>query len=204
MLDTEQGLPANGQIMPQGDERKLIVRFYNEAIKNATKSLQEGRPIFDSVPFIEILIPGDKNTRVNRKVRDEDKEKYPAAWQRFVTGTAPNAAAGGTPIEQWPALGVQEVAEFKAMNIYTVEQVAGLSDGMAGKYAGLATLRKMAQAYIKAATDSSEAQRLAVELEKRDEQIDALKNEVKLLAQRLDQALERGDGGSKLKAKAAA
>ena len=163
------GMPANGQMIPQGDERKLIVRFYLEPQKNNTKSLAEGRPIFDEKLMVEILAPGDRNSRVNRPARDEDKERFPYAWNKFQTNATP--ANVGTPLEEWPSLTVTEVAEFKAMNLYTVEQVAGMHDGITSKYSGFHTYRKMAQAYIEAAKGPAEAQRLAVELERRDDEI---------------------------------
>lgn len=178
------GLPINGTMIPQGDERKLVVRFYHEPVKNNIKSATEGRPIFDEVLFVEIFVPGDRNTRVNRKARDEDKERFPAAWSRFERGHT--AAVTGTPIEQWPTLGVRDVAELKAMNITTVEQIAELPDAFTSKFVGLVTYRNQAKAYLAAATDSALAQRQAVELEAREARIAQLDAQVKELGERLD------------------
>lgn len=182
------GVPVNGTMIPQGEERRLVVRFYHEPVKNNTKSATEGRPIFDELLFIEILAPGDRNTRVNRKVRDEDKARFPAAWARFERGQT--TASHGTPIEQWPALGVRDVAEMKAMNIFTVEQIADLPDSFASKYVGLATYRNQAKAYIAAAADSALAQKQALEIEERNARISDLEGQVKDLATKLEQLLD--------------
>lgn len=177
-------MPANGQIIPQGEERKLLVKFYNEAVKNNVQSATQGRPIYDEILFLEILVPGDRNTRVNRKATDDDKARFPAAWSRFERGQT--VANHGTPIDQWPVLGVRDIAEMKAMNIFTVEQIGELPDAFVGKYVGLATYREQARAYIKAATDSALSQKQALELQERDARISDLEGQVKELAVRLE------------------
>lgn len=177
-------MPENGEIIPQGDERKLLARFYKHAIKNEARTIAEGRPMFDEKVFVSIIIPGDKNTRVEREMRDEDKERFPRAWAAFQN--ADTVSLTGTPVEQWPPLSVTQVAELKAMNILTVEHLAELSDSITQKMMGLGQLRTQAQAYIKAAKDGSHAQALATELAKRDDEIARLNGVVADLGARLD------------------
>lgn len=179
--------PANGQMIPQGEERKLLVRFYHEAVKNNVKSAAEGRPMFDEILFVEIIVPGDRYSRVNRKAKDEDFERFPAAWARFQRGQT--MANDGTPIDQWPVLGVRDIAEMKAMNIFTVEQVAGLSDAIVGKYTGLSSYRTQAQAYLKSATDTALAQKQALELEASEKRIADLEAQVRDLAGKLENVI---------------
>jgi predicted phage-related endonuclease len=174
----------NGQMMKEGDDSRLLSRFYKQAVKNEHKSTAEGRPVFDEVVFVSIIIPGDKHTKVERKARDEDKERFPNAWARFQNNET--AATSGTPLEEWPRVSVSQVAELKAMNIMTVEHIAGLSDSICQKMMGLDRLRTEAKAYIAAAKDQAHAQKLAAELEQRDEKIASLQETVATLAAKLD------------------
>lgn len=192
--------PENGQMIPQGDESKLLVIFYDHAVQNAFRSTQEGRPVFDKQVWIKIMAPGNKNQIVERKSRDEDRERFPAAWHRYTNRIT--EAASGTPIEQWPRVSVSQVAEMKAMNILTVEHLAGLSDSVCQKMMGLDRLRTEAQAYMKAAADSAYAQRLAAELAKRDDEIARLNAKLDEFAALLDKLSDKAPPGRREKAAA--
>lgn len=192
-------MPENGEIIPQGDERKLLARFYKQAEQNNFRSQAEGRPIFDEFVWVSILIPGDKNTKIERRMTEEDKARFPLAWRRYQQ--AETVSEVGTPIEQWPRVSVSQVAELKYMNITTVEQLADLSDAICQKMMGLVQLRTEAKAYITAAKDGAHAQNLAAELAKRDEQIERLNEQVAELGRMLEKAT---DPGTKRSAKAAA
>jgi hypothetical protein len=180
----------NGQMVPQGDDAKLLVKFYKKAVQNNARSTVEGRPVFDELVYISIMAPGDKNNVIDRKARDEDKVRFPFAWQRYENNAT--MAQTGTPIEEWPRVSVSQAAELKAMNITTVEQLAGLADTACQKMMGLQALRTEAQAFIAAAKDASHAQRLAAELEKRDEKIAEQAETIASLAARLDALEQRG------------
>ena len=175
----------NAEIVPQGDEKKLLARFYKTAVENRGRSTAEGRPVFDEQVFVSIIIPGDKNTKVERKARDEDKARFPLAWQRYHNNET--KAVDGTPVEEWPRVSVAQVAELKAMNIMTVEHLADLSDTICQKMMGLDQLRKEARGYIAAAKDASHAQHLACELAKRDDEIASLKGSIAELSAKLDE-----------------
>jgi hypothetical protein len=170
---------------PVADSEGLIAEFFPHAIQNNHRSSIEGRPIFDTYPYVRILIPGDKHSVVERKATDADKARFRRQWEAFQQGLAP--VETGTPIEQWPQLTVSQVAEFKAMHIRTVEHLAGLSDGNIAKLGpGGRGLVEKAKAFIAQAKDTAEAQRLAGENEHLKSEIAALKEQVAQLALRLE------------------
>ena len=113
------------QIANGNSEDTAIPHFYMRAVENKRESEAEGRPIFDEVPFVEILIPGDKYNCPDVKVSDEHKQRWPAQWANFL---AKREQHEGTLIEHWPYMSVKRVAELKALNFFTVEQVAEASD----------------------------------------------------------------------------
>lgn len=121
--------------------------FHMEAVENKFETQKQGRPIFNDVPFVKVLIPGDKTSVVDRKVKDEDKVRWSAQWERFQAGQA--EAVSGTPIETWPLLNKSQVATMKALNILTIEALAELSDTGLGKIGmGARDLQKRARQHL--------------------------------------------------------
>ncbi|MAS09920.1 hypothetical protein [Salinisphaera sp.] len=107
-----------------------IPQFYMRAVEAKAQSRIEGRPIYVDKPYVKILIPGQKNSVPDRPVRPDDKHRWPQQWSRFEQS---REQVQGTPIEEWPYLGQARVAELRALNIRTVEQIAELPDGSVTK-----------------------------------------------------------------------
>lgn len=150
-------------------DKKLYIQFYVKAVMNGFKSSEEGRPIFDEVDYIRVIIPGDKNNVVDTKVTEEHKMRFPAQYDRFKKNQ--EQAVTGTPLEVWPQMTVGQVAELKAMHISTVEQLADLPDNLAQRIMGSHQLRAKAKVFLEAAAGESVNTKMAAELEKRDNQI---------------------------------
>ena len=139
---------------------KLYVVFSMKAIKNGGKSEVEGRPIYDDVPHIRIHVPGDKNSIIEAPVTEEDKLRFASRWEKFQKNM--EQAPEGTPVEMWPQLSISQVYELKAMGVFTVEQIAAMTDTNAQKFMGGHELRRRAQTFLALAKDTAEVQRLAV------------------------------------------
>lgn len=81
-------------------------------------------------------------------------------------------------MEAWPALGVGMVAELKALNIFTVEQLASVSDGVTGKLQAGQQLKQRAQAFLDAAVADSQNSKLTEQLEQQNSIIASLQAQV--------------------------
>ena len=139
--------------------------FSLRPVENKMKSEEAGRPIHDQVEWVDIIVAGDRNSKVSRKVRDEDKGRWPALYQAFKNGE--KMPLQGTPLDQWSQLGVDQVADLKSLGILTVEMLAGLSDDQVQSYGlGGHQIREKAQAYIEYAADQAVPQHLAAENER--------------------------------------
>jgi hypothetical protein len=154
-------------------DSKLYVTFYVRAVMNNFKSAEEGRPIFEEKEYIRIIVPGDSKTTVDCPVTDEFRMRFEKQYDKFKKGL--EQAVVGTPLEVWPQMTVGLVAELKAMNISTVEQLADLDDGRAQKIMGSHDLRRRARTFLDAAQGEAANNKLNMELEKRDAEIEALK-----------------------------
>lgn len=165
-------------------DARLLVRFAMEPYLNAERSSAEGRPIYDEVEFITIMVPGDRDNIVVRPASQQDKDRFSRAYEHWKrTGLQ---AESGTPLEAWPVLNKAQVQELKFFGIRTVEALANLSDGVAGKFMGIQLLKQKAAAFLAAAAGNAPLESLQNELSKRDEQIATLTKMVEDQAKALD------------------
>ena len=143
---TDMALGRNSQA---GDEN-LLVRFYKHPMQDSAKTLEEGRPIFSEKDFIEIMIPGNKDSIIQRPASKLDINRFPRHWQAYQSRTSQDGMEG-TPLEEWPGINRAQVEEFKFMNIRTVEQLATMSDANSQKFNGINSIRDKAKAYLESA-----------------------------------------------------
>lgn len=147
-------------------------RFYNDAIQNVTLSEKEGRPIYEDKEMIEIRIPGDKLFSFVTQVREQDKQRWPEIYAAFKRGE--ERASVGTPLEHWPnaMLHKSRVAELKAQNIFSVEELASVPDSILPKLGmGARELRDQAKTYIATAKEGAGAAKMAAEISRLEEMI---------------------------------
>lgn len=146
---------------------------------NQSRTEAAGRPVFDETPYVKILIPGQMKNIVHRKVQDEDKKRWPQQWAAFEAGQ--KEAVDGTRVEEWPYMTHEHVALLKSINVFTVEQVAGLSDAAQEKLGPLAKdFMERAQAYLSGGSSEAE-KKLRSENRKLKEEVKALKSKVRQL-----------------------
>jgi hypothetical protein len=175
MLPSYESGVMGGQERFAADNR-LYVEFYRKAVNNPFKSQEQGRPVYDEKDFIKIMIPGDKYSSVDTAVTEEHRRRFPTQWAQYQAGQT--QAVSGTPLEVWPQATVGLVATLKAMNITTVEQLAELSDANAMNIMGNHDLRRRAKAFLEAAKGEAVNTKLEAELEKRDLEIAAMKEQI--------------------------
>lgn len=131
----------------QQKEGRNYVKFYRQWVRNNFKSNAEGREVGDEQDFILIISPGNSKTEVRRKASDNDKMAYAQEWAAYLQGKEQQIA--GTPIELLPGMPNGMADALKAQYIYTIEQMAGLSDiamqkvGMGGN-----EIRNKARAFL--------------------------------------------------------
>jgi len=186
------------QAIEQNDSH-CLVKFFTKARQNKAKTAKAGRPIFDQHEFVEIRLAGDKDSvvvapahEVTMTVRTSPADtgtkityaqRFPEEYAAYKRQE--EIAAVGTPIEELTALNVAERAELKAVNIITVEALAGLGTtkglGMNGD-----RWVDLAKAYLKRA-ESGKTDAELVEKMKSMEQANAtLQDQIKQLMAKLE------------------
>ena len=159
-------------------DNRLFVQFFVEAVQNNYKSEQAGRPIFDEVEMIRIMTPGARDVFVG-KVNISYQQRFPKQYAAFKAGK--EQPMEGTPLEEVPFLSVAQVAELKAINVKTLEQLANMSDANAQQVMGNFGLRQKAQNFLAVAKENAPVTQMQAELEKRDAEILALKQQMEQL-----------------------
>lgn len=154
--------------MQSAADKRLLVLFYREPIKNELKSIEAGRPIFDEIDLIKIITPGSRDTFVGDATL-EYQQRFPAQWARYKAGK--DQTMTGTPLNQLPWLSIGQIAEFESVGCKTVEQLVGMPDSLSQKFMGHHAIKQKAQEYLDAAAGNAPTLRLQKELEKRDAQI---------------------------------
>ena len=157
-------------------DSKLYVQFYIRPVMNNFRSSEAGRPIYEEKEYIRIIVPGDSKTTVDCPVDAIFRQRFEKQYEKFKKGQ--EQAVDGTPLEMWPQMTVGLCAELKSMNVSTVEQLAALDDGKAQRLMGSYDLRRKAQIFLDAALGEAANNKMANELQKRDDEINMLKQQM--------------------------
>lgn len=173
-------------LTPKTEKDMLIPMFYRRAVQDPIASEREARPIFSEEDYIQIHIPGDKNTIIDRKVKSEDKQRWSQQWQAYQNNAAQPVI--GTPLEQWPALSVAQIAELKAMHVPTIEVLAELPENGLQKIGmGARELQARAKAFLHAAKDNASVEKIAADYARLQEQMDGLQKQYAELCEKYQQ-----------------
>jgi hypothetical protein len=117
-----------------------LLLFFSEVAVKDERASKNGPPVFAPVHQVRVVVAGSKGDEgpiyeLARKRADGEWKIDTYAYGRFgkpyddwKAGRA--SADAGTPQEQWPLMDVALVAAFKAANVYTVQQLAELPDGL--------------------------------------------------------------------------
>ena len=180
MLDSEGfdwGEVANLRSPDRADEA-LLVEFFYEAREKKQETLKNGVPVFHDVLMVKITTPGGKGDLI-REVKESDKTRFPRQWKAFeMLGHTPKT---GMPIEELPGITASEVAQLKALALFTCEQIENLPDAYL-KDIGLEAraLRERCKTYLAKARDEKESRRIVEENVR-------LKNQLETMQRQLDE-----------------
>ena len=162
--------------------------FFVEPVKNDATSKEAGRPIFDEVEIVRLLVAGDPYNQVTHPADSEYiQNRFPEEYRRWKEKKQERHISG-TPLRQWPLLSPANVAEFEALNIFNVEGLSNIPETSIGKIMGMREWRAKAQAWLAAAKDSAVITQMASENDSMKDQIKDLAEKVTELTLQLQQA----------------
>lgn len=174
-----------------GTDAGLYASFYMESVKDEEASLKEGRVIYRDVEYVKVMIPGDKNTVVCRPVchnfqgmTPPDTQRWPNQYQAFKNQQV--QVNEGTPLEHWAPISRSQAMSLKAVNIHTVEHLAGVSDANLHNLGmGARDLREKAIAFLEQAKNGAGLLQLQEENASLRTQLEAMQNQLNALTDAL-------------------
>lgn len=158
----------------------LNVSFSADAVRDDEASEATGIETFRDEVFITIVPPGNPFLRIHTIATAQHKRRFPREWEAFSQGQRLELV--GTPLSEWPQITTSQVRNLAAQNIYTVEQLASMSDGLTTRL-GMSTLKVKAQVFLEAQKGQASLSRQAEALAARDREIEAMKREIELMRQ---------------------
>ncbi len=166
-------------------DKNLAVRFFSMPLRNETKSVEAGRPIYDDTQMIEIRVRGDRNNIVQRPVRDGDERRFRGAFEAHKRGT--EALGSGTPLGEWPAMGAAMIEEMKYLGFTTVEQIAEANDGVCAKVPGLTHFKNKAKIFMEYAKGAAPIEQLSERVKELESQTQVDGRTKEILATKLSE-----------------
>ncbi len=179
----------NGPQQRDPGDQHLLVKFELKPKQDMAKSAEEGRPIFEEVEYVHIMVPGQKDNVYFQPATDYDRQRFPEHYAAFKNRVEGNDGEllNGTPLASWPAVSRAQVEELKYFNVRTVEQLAHMPDSNAQNFMGVQALRAKAKLFLEAAESNAATEKLQSELEKRDNEIAALQKAVEEQARMIEE-----------------
>jgi hypothetical protein len=162
-----------------GSDDRLIVTFFLKEEQHAYRSEQEGRPIFVSEEMIRIQQPGERDVFVGKATQDKI-ERFPRHYAAFKAGLEP--APDGTPLTILFPAEPHISREMKALQVHTVEQLAGLQENAIARLGlgGRSRVEK-AKAYLAQAGNAAPFHQLRRENEELQERMALMQQQIDAL-----------------------
>jgi hypothetical protein len=174
-----------GNVLPGTNGGQALAKFFTRDVKDEAASAARGCYVSRKLEMVQIVIPGDKNNMVERRIKESDKTRWPKQWNAF--RKMEDFIPDGTLIDTWPMLSRGQVEDLKYNNIFTVEAIAQLPDDRLSSLGlGARLLRKHAQAFIETSKSGALPAQLVAENDKLHGQVNLLMNQVSELSKKLE------------------
>jgi hypothetical protein len=168
--------------------------FFTIPVQDFAETEKEGRPRFREMEHVRIVVAGDMLNVGTYPVTDVERERFSEAYRKWKEGSKERHIEG-TPLSQCGLLTPIQCKEFEAINIFSVEQLAGVSDTNIQRLPDGRIWREKAIAWLATAKDSAAATRYAAENERlRDDMAEMQKQMDDMAAQIARLTPEAGRG----------
>lgn len=151
------------------NDAQLLVKFFNHPQISKFKSDAAGLPIYDDVEMVSVIQPGEKE-EIKILAQDFHRRRFPKQYEAFKKGL--EQTAGGTPLDHLFPSEPSTVVNLKAFNIFTIQQLAAISDSAMIQIPMGRSLVDRARAYLSSAGQGQNFHAMQAAMQK---QIDELK-----------------------------
>lgn len=139
--------------------------FSIRSTQDFAASEREGRAIYRDVETVLLYVVGDSGTAASHPVDAgiiaRFRDQY-EAWKRKESGLH----IKGMPLSKWPMATPAMIRELESVNVFSVEDLASVSDGNLQNFTNGRSIREMAIAWLKSAKDGAAVMKYAAENER--------------------------------------
>jgi hypothetical protein len=175
-----------------GEEKSAAtanVRFFLAPRHRDGDSREEGREIAEMLEHVEIAYPGDHTTVFVGVAEERHKRQFSRQYRMWKeSGALPEGENQiiGTMLVDWPAMKRNIADACNYLGVYTVEQLAALSDSVIDRIPDGARVREKARSWLASAKDGGIVLKLEQELEKAKTTIARQAEKIDLLVAQVD------------------
>lgn len=151
----------------------LFVKFSVEARLDPHATAEQGKNVWTNREYVTIHVPGDKTNIPHRPVTGKDRRRFSSPYEAWKRGL--QNAPEGQPLREWAAILPAEVQMLAQAHVYTVEQLAAVSDANAQAIGPILALRDKARRHVEQASQSAPVEALQAKLEEQARELAELK-----------------------------
>jgi hypothetical protein len=156
-----------------------LLRFMYDSAKNEYASVAEGRAIFDTVLYVDVIAPGQMASTPRFELErvwspqslaalglvepSQKTHKYVEFQEQIekFKRLEGDQDLGGTPLKMWPRIDRGLASTLAAINIHSVEALAAIPDSSLDRIGmGAMELREQARSFLNVALDSKDTSAL--------------------------------------------
>lgn len=126
-INTDEWLLPTDPLYKADDS--LSVEFFIHAARHELKSTQQGRGVYEDVEYIRMQVPGQRNSVIERPVRDTDKQRFARRYEAWKRGDERKDNVG-TPLSGVNWLSPSQKEEYAYFKITTIESLAACADNV--------------------------------------------------------------------------
>lgn len=175
-----------------GDDRNLLVMFYNRSVEVPSESAEKGRRICRDEIYVTIQHPGESLNKIDRPATDQDKHRFRDSWSKFLQNRT--QIPEGTPIDLLFPNHPSVAENLRAYGVYTIEQCAGLSAHAIDSIGrGGQEYVNRSKRYLDSATKGAGFHALQKELDETKQALRLAENQISQFKVQLDSLLMRNN-----------
>jgi hypothetical protein len=168
--------------------------FFIEAIPDDKATEAAGAVRMYEQEMVRIQVAGDMLNVATAPVDSAIKERFAAQYEAFKTKRQARHIEG-TPLKNWPMISALRIAEFEAVGIFSVENLAAVSDTNVVKLADGRVWREKAAAWLASAKDNAVSVKYAAENERLRNDLEEMRKQIAELSAKVDDPeAKRGPG----------
>lgn len=168
-----------------GEDKNLLVMFYNRSVPVAALGVVNGRPIHRDEIYVKIQQPGEMLNIIDRPATDADKQRFRQQWAAFIHDRT--QVPEGTPIDLLFPNHPSVAENLRGMGVYTIEQCADLSAHAIDTIGrGAQEYKNRAEKYLKMASSGASFHKLQTENDSLRSNQRVLEQQVEVLKRQLN------------------